>query len=122
MSRMSRGATRCTCARFLAREAGGRCLARVARSRGGHAAAVICLFYRTGTDLMAVTVRTTPTFATGQRASLFSVSAYQVNPNHAAYDVLPDDRGFVFVRNVGGTQSVIMVLNWFPELERVGTQ
>jgi hypothetical protein len=71
---------------------------------------------------MAVAVRTTPTFATGQRESLFPASAYQVNPNHAAYDVLPDDQGFVFVRNVGGTQSVIMVLNWFPELERVGTQ
>jgi serine/threonine-protein kinase len=80
------------------------------------------LFYRTGTDLVAVTVRTTPTFATGQREALFPASAYQVNPNHSAYDVLPDDRGFVFVRNVGGNQSVIMVLNWFPELERVGTQ
>jgi len=47
---------------------------------------------------------------------LFSAGAYLLNPNHAGYDVFPDDETFVFVHSVGETQRTVMVLNWFGEL------
>jgi serine/threonine-protein kinase len=79
------------------------------------------LFYRTAGALVSVQVRTSPTFAVGARTRLFPTVAYQVNPNHASYDVFPDDDGFVFVKTASETQQFVLALNWFDELRsRVG--
>jgi len=76
------------------------------------------LFYRSASDLMTVEIRTQPSFQVGNRQRLFSAGAYQVNPNHAGYDVFPDDETFVFIHSVGEAQRMIMVLNWFGELRQ----
>jgi Tol biopolymer transport system component len=78
------------------------------------------IFYRAGGQLMAAEIRTSPTLSVGTRTALFSTGPYQVNGNHAAYDVLPGDRQFVFVKTAAETQRFILALNWFQELrERV---
>jgi serine/threonine-protein kinase len=76
------------------------------------------LFYRSGNDLISVEVRTEPSFEVGTRKRLFSAGGYLLNPNHAGYDVFPDDQTFVFVHSVGEAQRTVMVLNWFGELRR----
>jgi hypothetical protein len=76
------------------------------------------LFYRAGNRLVAVEVTTEPSFATGARKHLFATGAYLPNLNHAMYDVMPGDSAFVFIRGLGETQEVVMVLNWFPELKQ----
>ena len=78
------------------------------------------LFLRTLRGLMAVEVRSEPTFSMGTREMLFTTDDYQDNVNHTAYDVTPDDRQFVFVKSAL-SQDLIVVLNWFEELrERAG--
>ena len=78
------------------------------------------LFLRTLRGLMAVEVRSEPTFSMGTREMLFTTDDYQDNGNHTAYDVTPDDRQFVFVKSAL-SQDLVVVLNWFEELrERVG--
>jgi serine/threonine-protein kinase len=74
------------------------------------------LFYQASGRLVAAQVRGSPTFAVGSRAELFPTTAYQVNPNHAAYDVFPGDERFVFVKTASETQRFILALNWFQEL------
>ena len=76
------------------------------------------LFYRSGSHIVAVEVRTDPSLALGSRRRLFSTGAYLTNLNHAAYDIMPDDETFVFIRSVGEAQQVVMVFNWFDELKQ----
>ncbi len=80
------------------------------------------LFYRSGNDLVAVEVRTSPSFVVGSRKRLFAVGAYQPNPNHAGYDVFPGDRTFAFIRSVGESQQMVLVLNLFDELRARATK
>jgi eukaryotic-like serine/threonine-protein kinase len=75
------------------------------------------VYYLAGGQLTAAEVRTSPTFRVGARRTLFATTAYQVNPNHAGYDVLPGDEGFVFVKTASATQRFILALNWFEELQ-----
>jgi serine/threonine-protein kinase len=75
------------------------------------------LFYRSGTHLIAVEIRTDSSLAVGSRRQLFATGSYLPNTNHAGYDVMPDDETFVFIRSVGEAQQVIMVFNWFDELK-----
>jgi Tol biopolymer transport system component/tRNA A-37 threonylcarbamoyl transferase component Bud32 len=84
------------------------------------------LFYRTlGDDFMAAQVRTTPTFTLLGQRRLFSAVGYTPGVEHATFEVSPDDRRFLMLR-VGSTSGakdetpqVVMVLNFFAELERV---
>ncbi len=79
------------------------------------------MFYRGGNGLIAVEIRTQPSFATGNRKRLFTTGSYLPALNRAAYDVMPGDSTFVFIRNLGEAQQMVMVLNWFGELrERTG--
>jgi serine/threonine-protein kinase len=75
------------------------------------------IFYRASGQLMVAQVRSNPTFAVGSRTTLFPTAAYQVNPNHAAYDVAPDDERFVLVKTASESQQFILALNWFDELK-----
>ncbi len=80
------------------------------------------LFYRTPQGMTVVEVETDSVFSMGSRRVLFSDEAYAANSNHPAYDVTPDDRQFVFVKNAAARELVV-VLNWFEELrERVGNE
>ena len=68
---------------------------------------------------MVVDVTPGPTFSAGSPRPLFSVSGYRSARNRQQYDVTPDDRHFVMIReNNGDTRSnVVYVENWFAELK-----
>ena len=69
---------------------------------------------------MAAEVRAAPSFAVTVRRRLFQAGRYNSNSYHPRYAVLPGDREFLMVRNVGSTTLpvAVMVLNWMEELKQ----
>ncbi len=73
-------------------------------------------------DMMAVSVTTTPTFATEMPRRLFPFAAGLVSSNIVPlYDLTPDDQRFIMVRlaavnQAPGAGQLVMVDNWFTEL------
>jgi len=76
------------------------------------------LFYRTPAgDMVAAAITTQPTLAVGAQTVLFAGSAYAQDDTHREYDVSPDDRRFLMIRERGGERgSLVLVDNWFQEL------
>ena len=75
------------------------------------------LFYKSGTRFMVVSVALGPTLVLGSPRELFSAAGYRAARNRPQYDVAPDDRHFVMIREIqGGANSLVYVENWFPEL------
>ncbi len=77
------------------------------------------LFYRNPTgDMVAAAITTQPAFAVGRQTVLFAGSDYAVDDSHRQYDVSPDDRRFLMIRERGGGEraNLILVDNWFQEL------
>jgi Tol biopolymer transport system component len=74
------------------------------------------LFYRSYGNgyLVAVEVRTKPTFSFGSTTSLFLAEGFD-----SWYAVAPDDRRFLMARPVAasGPEKLIVVENWFEELK-----
>jgi len=73
------------------------------------------LFYRDGAkNLVAVGVKTNPTFSLGRSAVLFSTAA-----PYPRFTVAPDDRRFLTIRPqvTGPPDKLIVVENWFEELK-----
>jgi serine/threonine-protein kinase len=76
------------------------------------------LFYRSGPALIAATVSS----ARGQvlqvlrRAMLFSDPNYRADLTHQGYDVAPDGKHFVMVRNLGSANHLTVTLNQFRNL------
>ena len=74
--------------------------------------------------LMAVTIRTQPTFAAGAPTPLFSLRDYVTpSPLGRQYDIGPDGR-FLMLKDVtpGGSRiggQIVIVQNWFEELKRL---
>ena len=80
------------------------------------------LFYRSGDRLMAVPVRTEPELKPGSPREIFTGS-YVVFIGRM-YDIAPDGQKFLMVKPVettegGARNDVVLVLNWFEELERL---
>jgi serine/threonine-protein kinase len=77
------------------------------------------LFFKNrNAELVAVSVETRPSFRIVGSRSLFSVRGYYAEELHTSYAVSPDDRSFIFVRRLEtGDGRLMMVLNWFEELE-----
>jgi Tol biopolymer transport system component len=76
------------------------------------------LFYKSGTRFMAVPVSPGPTLTVGSPRELFSSAAYRTARNRQEYDVTPDDRRFVMIRNQpGSANAVVYVENWLSELK-----
>jgi eukaryotic-like serine/threonine-protein kinase len=78
------------------------------------------LFYRdVAGNLIAVKVRSTPTFSPGRSTVLFPAAAYFSWANGAQYAVAPDDRRFIMIRRVAGSapEELVVVDNWFEELK-----
>jgi hypothetical protein len=76
------------------------------------------LFYKSGTELIAVEIATNPTFAPGRQTTLFSVDGYMNQGNFVQYDVGRDGR-FVMLKAAAGTVDatrLILVQNFFEEL------
>jgi hypothetical protein len=59
-----------------------------------------------------------PTLVTGVPRPLFSVAGFRSARNRQQYDVSPDDRRFVMIRDLRGEHpgDVVYVENWFREL------
>ena len=77
------------------------------------------LFYRDAKNLVAVAVKTSPTFSLGRSATLFpsaGFASYYVTPQYA---VAPNDRRFLMVRLLatGTPDKLVVVDNWFEELK-----
>jgi Tol biopolymer transport system component len=74
------------------------------------------LFYRSDTELIAVRVDTASGFTAGAREVLFD-GPYIGSDSHTNYDAHPDGERFVMIRQENG--DLVVVLNWFEELERI---
>jgi serine/threonine-protein kinase len=77
------------------------------------------LIFRRGDELIAASVQTAPTFAVGGQRRLFE-GRYEAANAGRNYDVAPDGRRFVMVRNEEPADAMTfhVVLNWFSELKR----
>jgi len=76
------------------------------------------LFYKSGDQLMVVPVVPGPTLTLGVPRALFTVSGYASARNRQQYDVAPDDRRFLMIKEPERTAGeVVYVENWFPELK-----
>jgi Tol biopolymer transport system component len=76
------------------------------------------LFYRSRNRLMAVPVGPGPTLALGSPRELFSTAGYRAARNRQEYDVAPDDRHFVMIRDLArAADEAVYVEHWLPELE-----
>jgi serine/threonine-protein kinase len=82
------------------------------------------LFYLTpAREMVAATIRTSPTFEVTERRVLFVLAEdFVVDPHHTAYDISRDDQRFVMVRKIGGDVRQLRVIeNIFEVLkQRVG--
>jgi Tol biopolymer transport system component len=76
------------------------------------------LFFKSGSHLMAVQVTGGPAFLAGTPRPLFPLTGYRSARNRQQYDVAPDDRRFVMIRESGDDASgnVVYVEHWFEEL------
>ena len=78
------------------------------------------LFFRGGGHLVATSVRTDPTFAVTGIDTLFSARQYYAHGPHPAYDVSPDGRRFLMIRDkAGDVHELIVVENFAEELRRI---
>ncbi len=78
------------------------------------------LFYRDGArNMVAVAVRTTPTFSLGRTTVLFPAGGFGTRRFPAQYAVAPDDRRFLMIRPIPTTapDRFIVKDNWFQELQ-----
>ena len=80
------------------------------------------LFYRgfggtQGAMLEAVTVDTRGDFRVAGRTTLFSMAGYEAATPHANYDVTPDGKGFVMVRQ-GVLTEIVLIQNWTALVRR----
>ena len=79
------------------------------------------LFYRSGDDMMAVSVETESTFKAGSPEVLFTGN-YSVAAGRN-YDIDPDGQQFLMLKDLEGESSapsqLTVVLNWFEELKRL---
>jgi len=80
------------------------------------------LFYRSGNQLVAVSVQTEPTFRAGKPEVLFEGSYVMSSdaPGQQLYDISSDAQRFLMVKTVAGsTGQINVILNWFEELKRL---
>jgi len=83
-------------------------------SRGGRE-----LFYRSGDNIMSAAIETEPIFKVQTRKVLFE-DIYVRNYSHTNYDIHPDNKRFVMIKSpLEMSTEMIVVLNWFEELNRL---
>ena len=78
------------------------------------------LFYRSGQRLMVIPVATSPPFQSGRPRLVFEGRFVQGDPGLPAYDVSPDGRRFLMMKNEHEAQrrELRVILNWFEDLKR----
>jgi len=78
------------------------------------------LFYRSAqNELVAAEVRRGPSFSVGEQRALFSVAPYFSLGPLQSYDVSPDDRRFLMLREgpLSQQSELILTENWAQELK-----
>ena len=78
------------------------------------------LFYRDGdANMVAVAVRSVPTFSTGDAVTLFPAAGFRTDGRRGEYAVAPDDRRFLMIRRSAAStaEKLVVVENWFEELK-----
>ncbi len=82
------------------------------------------LFYRSGKEVMAVSVTPGAAFLPAAPKALFADSyAEPLDTDHYYFDVSPDGRRFLMVKPLDRPKSIVqldVVLNWFEELKTKG--
>ncbi len=69
--------------------------------------------------MMAVAVETEPTFVPGTPEVLFDLGDY-TNHGGRAWDIAPDGDRFLMIKPLDTSeQKIVVVQNWFDELERL---
>jgi serine/threonine-protein kinase len=86
------------------------------------------IFYRNGDSVMAVSVKTAPTFSLETPSALFretyvSSVLQASNPDFATWDISPDGKRFLMMKEAGsgaggGPLKINIVLNWTEELKQ----
>jgi serine/threonine-protein kinase len=74
------------------------------------------LFFKSGGQLMAVTVPDGPVFSPGDPRPLFPLAGFRAARNRPQYDVAPDGR-FVMIREPSAAAGLVYVEQWFDELK-----
>ena len=80
------------------------------------------LFYREGTQMVAVAVETQPTFTAGTPQVLFAGVEYPLDgTGHPGYAISADGQHFLMrsIPQDAGAMPLYVVLNWFEELKRL---
>jgi serine/threonine-protein kinase len=78
------------------------------------------LFYRSGGKMMAVEVQTEPRFRAGRPEMLFEGDYLLELVQGTVYDIAPDGRFLMIEKDPDeGKTDLVMVFNWFPELNRL---
>ena len=80
------------------------------------------LTYVSESQLVAASLRTTPSFEVTARRPLFDRGSLVFDPFHTSYEVLPNGQGFMFMRppsaDAGATRpSLVLVERWFTDLD-----
>jgi len=75
------------------------------------------LFYFRGQQLIAATLRFTPSFAVVRRHVVLE-GPYAAHGFHAPFDVSPDGREFALLRNVSPASRLVFVHDWKDELRQ----
>jgi hypothetical protein len=76
------------------------------------------IFFRRGGKVLAATVTREPELDIGQPVELFDGPYTLDLRGHQRYDVAPDGQQFLMVEN-GDDFRVVIVLNWFEELNQL---
>jgi eukaryotic-like serine/threonine-protein kinase len=79
------------------------------------------LFYRDiDGNMVAVAVRSTPTFSSGRSTILFPAGAYLAFARGVEYCIARDDQRFLMIRQVPGgvPDELVVVENWFEDLKQ----
>jgi Tol biopolymer transport system component len=78
------------------------------------------LFYKSPSQLIVAAVTTDPTFDVFGERALFVITGHQNDLTHRRYDVTPDSKRFVMIRNIpfqGQGEDPVLVLNFLEELK-----
>ncbi|HEV8600575.1 MAG TPA: protein kinase [Gemmatimonadales bacterium] len=83
------------------------------------------LFYKSNDDqMMVASLDLERGFGVRDRKQLFSTGDFDNDPEHARYNLSPDDQRFIMSRRgTGSGGEIVLVLHWFEELEaRMGAK